>query len=198
MPGLSNTGAQRASRRRTIVIAFVLSLTAVVGLSSVAQAAYAPWLSVEQYYLKLLNCSRSGGWVLADGGCKGYGSGIYGRKTHPLKLSSGISNNVARPYARLLARLGSCSHFKDGSPSTRLRRAGYYSYRWAENLGCGAGSSDPYKSVLNSHRYFQNEKSWDPDGGHYRNMMNPKYTVVGIGVWKYDGRVRLVTDFYDA
>ena len=35
----------------------------------------APWLAVEKYYLKLLNCTRTGGWVLADGSCKGYGSG---------------------------------------------------------------------------------------------------------------------------
>jgi hypothetical protein len=179
-----------------IAITLTLSVVAILTVAPFAEAASAPWLSVEQYYLRLLNCSRTGGWVNADGSCKGYGSGRYGRKTHTLTRHSGISANVARPYARLLARLGACSHFKDGSPGTRLRRAGYRSYRWAENLGCGAGQTDPYKSVLGSHRYFQSEKNWDPVGGHYRNMMNPKYTTVGIGVWKDGSRVRLVTDFY--
>jgi len=192
----SNRGAQRASRRRTIGFALVLSLTAVFSVSSLADAATAPWLSVEQYYMKLLNCSRSGGWVNSDGSCKGYGSGYYGRKVAPLTRHTGISNYVARPYAKLIARLGACSHFKDGGPGDRLRRAGYRSYRWAENIGCGAGQSDPYKSVLGSHRYFQAERNWDPPGGHYRNMMSYKYNYVGVGVYKYDGRVRLVTDFY--
>jgi uncharacterized protein YkwD len=44
--------------------------------------------------------------------------------------------------------------------------------------------------------YFQSERSWNPPGGHYVNMMNPKYDRVGIGVWVAGGRVRLVIDFY--
>ena len=79
-------------------------------------------------------------------------------------------------------------------PGDRLRRAGYTSYRWAENLGCRSGN--PYSAVLASHRFFQSERSWSPLGGHYVNLMNSSYDRAGIGVWVSGGRVRLVVDFY--
>jgi uncharacterized protein YkwD len=146
------------------------------------------WTGVESYYLRLMNCTRTGGWVTKDGKCKSPG----GRNVAPLALSSGISSSVARPYAKLLATRGQCSHFIGGNPGDRLRRAGYDSYRWAENLGCRSGN--PYSAVLGSHLYFQSEKSYL--GGHYVNMMNPRYDRAGIGVWVSGGRVRLVVDFY--
>lgn len=148
------------------------------------------WSAVERYYLSLMNCTRTGGLVTSDGDCSSPG----GRDVAPLKLSTGISSRVARPYAKLLATRGLCSHFIGGDPGDRLRRAGYTSYRWAENLGCRSG--DPYSAVLASHRYFQGERSWSPLGGHYVNLMNAKYDRVGIGVWVSGGRVRLVVDFY--
>jgi uncharacterized protein YkwD len=110
----------------------------------------------------------------------------------PLSLDAGISSNVSRPYAKKLAVGGDCSHFIGGNPGDRLRRAGYSSYHWAENLGCRAGGARA--SVLGSHLFFQNEKS--TGGGHYVNMMNAAYDRVGIGVWVSGGRVRLVIDFY--
>ena len=140
----------------------------------------APWLAVEKYYLKLLNCTRTGGWVLADGSCKGYGSGTYSAYVKPLTLSSGISSKVARPYAKKLAVGNDCSHFIGGDPGDRLRRAGYTSYRWAENIGCRSGN--PYDAVLASHRFFQSEKG--TDGGHWRNIKDSRFSTVGIGVWK--------------
>ena len=152
----------------------------------------APWLSVEKYYIQLLNCTRTGGWVQADGSCKGYGSGTYSAYVKPLSLSSGISSNVSRPYAKKLAVGNDCSHFIGGDPGDRLRRAGYTSYRWAENIGCRSGNA--YDAVLASHRYFQSEK--DSNGGHWRNIKDSRFSVVGVGVWKSDGEVRLVVDFY--
>jgi uncharacterized protein YkwD len=143
---------------------------------------------VESYYLRLMNCTRTGGWVTSDGDCSSPG----GRNVAPLSLSAGISDKVARPYAKLLATRGICNHFIGGNPGDRLRRAGFTSYRWAENLGCRSGN--PYSAVLGSHRFFQNEKPYN--GGHYRNMMNPDYDRAGIGVWVSSGRVRLVVDFY--
>lgn len=160
--------------------------------SSGTSTGSAPWLGVEKYYLKLLNCTRTGGWVQADGSCKGYGSGDYSAYRKPLGLSSGISSKVARPYAKLLAVGNDCSHFLDGDPGDRLRRAGYKNWTWAENIGCRSGN--PYDAVLASHRFFQSEQ--DSGGGHWRNIKNPDFSVVGIGVWVKDGRVRLVTDFY--
>lgn len=149
---------------------------------------------VEAYYLRLLNCTRTGGWVRSDGSCSGYGSGRYSAYRTPLRLSSGISTYVSRPYAKYIAVHNLCTHFANGDPGYRLRRAGYRSYRWAENIGCNASSTNAYKSVLASHLYFQREKY--TGGGHWVNIKNSLYTYVGIGVWRSSGRVRLVVDFY--
>ena len=146
------------------------------------------WAAVETYYLKLLNCTRQGGWVTSTGTCSSPG----GSGLNALALSKGISDRVARPYAKLLATRGLCTHTADGDPGDRLRRAGYTSAYWGENIGCRSGN--PYSAVLGSHLYFQSEKSYN--GGHWRNIMRPDFTHVGIGVWVYSGRVRLVTDFY--
>ena len=149
------------------------------------------WASVERYYLGLLNCSRGGGIVTSSGACSSpSGSGLA-----PLVLDAGISDDVSRPYAKMLATTGVCSHFDGGNPGDRLRRAGYTSYRWGENLGCRSASSAT-ESVLGTHLYFQSERSWSPPGGHWVNMMNPEYTRVGIGVWVAGGTVRVVIDFY--
>jgi uncharacterized protein YkwD len=146
------------------------------------------WGAVETYYLRLMNCTRTGGWVTSSGSCSSPG----GRNVAALKLDSGISSRVSRPYAKRLAVHNQCDHFIGGNPGDRLRAAGYTSYRWAENLGCRSGN--PYSAVLGSHLFFQSEKPYN--GGHYVNMMNSAYDRVGIGVWVYAGRVRLVIDFY--
>jgi uncharacterized protein YkwD len=146
------------------------------------------WGTVETYYLRLMNCTRTGGWVTSSGSCSSPG----GRAVAALRLDSGISSKVSRPYAKLLATRNICSHFVNGNPGNRLSRAGYTSYIWAENLGCRSGS--PRSAVLGSHLFFQSEKSYS--GGHYVNLMNAKYDRVGIGVWVSGGRVRLVVDFY--
>jgi uncharacterized protein YkwD len=146
---------------------------------------------VERYYLGLLNCTRGGGVVTSSGACSSPG----GSGLAPLVLDREISDLVSRPYAKLLATTGVCSHFDGGNPGDRLGRAGYTSYRWAENLGCRSASSAT-ASVLGTHLYFQSERSWSPAGGHWVNMMNPAYDRVGIGVWVASGRVRVVIDFY--
>ncbi len=125
------------------------------------------WAAVETYYLGLMNCTRTGGWVTSTGACSSPG----GRNVAPLKLDSGISSKVSRPYAKLLATGNDCSHFIGGNPGDRLRRAGYSSYRWAENIGCRSGGARG--AVLGSHLFFQNEKS--TNGGHYVNLMNAAY-----------------------
>ena len=146
------------------------------------------WAAVEAYYLKLMNCTRTGGLVTSTGSCSSPG----GRAVAPLWQDSGITAKVSRPYARKLAVYNMCTHFSGGNPGDRLRAAGYTSYIWAENLGCRSG--DPYAAVLASHLFFQSERSYG--GGHYVNLMNAKYDRVGIGVWVSGGRVRLVIDFY--
>lgn len=146
------------------------------------------WSAVENYYLKLLNCTRTGGWVTSTGACKAGSNG-----TKPLWMDAGIQRKMARPYAKVLATTGACSHTADGTFVQRLARAGYSGFRRAgENVGCGNG--DPYRAMLADHLFFQNEKS--TNGGHYLNIMNPIYDRVGVGVYVYGYRVRLVTDFY--
>jgi uncharacterized membrane protein YgcG len=158
------------------------------GGSGGSSGGSATWYAVEKYYLGLMNCTRTGGWVTSTGSCSSPG----GRSVAPLLLSAGISSHVSRPYARYLAVHNACDHFLDGNPGDRLRRAGYTSYKWGENIGCRSGN--PYDAVLASHLFFQDEKP--TNGGHYVNLMNALYDRCGIGVWVYAGRVRLVVDLY--
>ena len=150
------------------------------------------WAATEEYALRLLNCTRTGGWVQSDGTCDGYGSGKYSKYVAPLSLNPGISKSVARPYAKYQADRGICTHFADGNPGDRLARAGYSSYHWAENIGCQSGS--PNTVAINSLTFFQGEKGYG--GGHWVNLKNPEYTSVGIGVWVTNGYVLVVFDFY--
>jgi hypothetical protein len=189
-------GAQRASLGSRLSI--VLAASMFVSLFAFGASAAAPpgvsastsaWYAVETYYLGLLNCTRTGGWVLQDGSCKGYGTGHYSRYVAPLKRSAGLSA-VARSWAKRIATAGVCRH---GDPSARLRAAGYTGTAWGENIGCWDLAS-AYGSVLASHLAFQAEKA--TNGGHWRNIKNARYKYVGIGVWKANGHTRLVTDFY--
>ncbi len=154
---------------------------------------WAPWLTDEAFYLKLVNCTRTGGWVQKTGRCTAYGSGRYSRYVKPLVRSGYISDLATRPYAKVLAVRNRCGHNYDGSLTTRLARAGFRGSAWGENLACHSALSTR-AMVIWAHRVFQGEKSYN--GGHWKNIKNPRYTQIGIGVWKYGSRVRLVTDFY--
>jgi hypothetical protein len=215
----SPNGAQRASRQHlsglrsrslvgSLVAASLLaSLIAVPAAASAGSTVRIPtvrtvttssvaryWLPEELAVLSWTNCTRTGGWVLTDGTCRGYGSGRYSAYVAPLRYSAGISDLVSRPYSKYLALTNQCSHFLQGNPGDRLRKAGYSGYSWAENIGCRSGYTWARPAVLASHLYFQSEKS--TNGGHWRNIKNPALKWIGIGVWKYSGRVRLVEDFY--
>jgi hypothetical protein len=154
----------------------------------------APWYTTERFAFGLINCDRTGGWILADGTCRGYGSGHYSAYVRPLGYSSGLSNMVSRPYAKLLVTRSLCTHTASGDPGVRLRRAGYLSWTWGENIGCRDGYSTAKAAVLASLRAFQAEKS--ANGGHWRNIKNTKYRSIGVGVWRSGSRTRLVLDFY--
>ncbi len=159
-----------------------------ISISSGGSGGGGSWAAVERYYLGLMNCTRTGGWVTSSGSCSSPG----GRNVAPLRLDAGISSRVSRPYARLLATSGQCSHYANGGPDDRLRHAGYTGSNWGENIGCRGGN--PYAAVLATHLFYQSERSYN--GGHYRNLMNSGFTRVGIGVWHSGGRGRLVIDFY--
>jgi hypothetical protein len=195
--GLVRHGARRASGRERIAVMLGATLFASLFGFAVAAATPAPalattppWYDVETYYLALVNCTRTGGWVRTDGTCAGYGSGRYSKYVAPLKRSSGLSA-VSRRWAKRLAVNADCYH---GDVRARLLAAGYTSWTWGENIGCRDGYATAKKAVLASHLKFQAEKS--TGGGHWRNIKNPKFKYIGIGVWRYGTRTRLVTDFY--
>jgi hypothetical protein len=196
-------GAHRASPHRrariTLALTFAAALLTVggafpAGVSATTTTIDRPWYTVEQFYLGLANCTRTGGWVLSDGTCRGYGSGYYSRYFPPFHYSSTISDYDSRRYAKLLATTAQCTHYADGDPGYRLRRIGLTHWTWGENIGCRDGYSSVKAAVLASHLVFQSERS--TNGGHWQNLKNQRLTIIGIGVWWSNGRTRLVTDFY--
>jgi hypothetical protein len=212
---VNRRSARRAAFRGRIILGFALA-GSVIGSLAVAPAVAAattpatsgtvsatiltttvidrPWLSTERFYFGLLNCDRTGGWILSDGTCRGYGSGHYSAYVAPITYSYGLSDKVTRPYAKLLAVKGLCAHDADGDPGYRLRRAGFTRWTWGENVGCRDGYSTAKAAVLASALNFQSEKS--SNGGHWQNIKSRAYHWVGIGVWRYGSRTRLVVDFY--
>jgi uncharacterized protein YkwD len=216
----SANGAQRASSRdskvpsatrsRSFIVAalsaaLLASLIAAPAAASVRTTVRVPdqlvpqftappgyWEPEELKYVDLVNCTRTGGWVQSDGTCKGRYSGRYSKYVPPLNYAYRMSLTVARPYAKKLADANVCSHFYGTTPLQRLRAAGYTVTNWAENIGCRT-SRYAWPAVVASHLFFQSEKS--TNGGHWRNIKNPAFGAIGIGVWKTSGRVRLVTDF---
>lgn len=145
----------------------------------------APWLAVEKYYLKLLNCTHTGGWLSWDGTCTGYGS----NGNPPLKLDPTLSDCASRPWAKYLAKTSQLYH---GDVGGRFAACGYDVY-WGENLTWNY--YDVYKGAISSVIFFQNEKGTSYDG-HYRALMNPRFTHVGIGIWRLNGKNWYVVDFW--
>jgi hypothetical protein len=146
---------------------------------------------MEVYYLGLMNCTRTGGWVTPSGDCS-----TASHHTMPaqgaLALDDTISLKVARPYAKYLADRNILSHSAGGTTTvSRFRSAGYSGGSWGENI------ASPHRSdtggMLDSQIYFQSEAPYR--GGHYYNIMDVYFHRVGIGVW-ISNSIRLVVDFY--
>jgi hypothetical protein len=209
---ISRGGTHRRSRARLILgfalagsVLGPLALAPAAGATPTSQATIQaealtttmvdrPWYTTERFYLGLLNCTRTGGWVLSNGTCRGYGSGHYSNRVSPILYSFNLSDAVTRPYAKLLAVKAACSHTLNGDPGYRLRHAGFTRWSWGENVGCRDGYASAKSAVLASHLKFQSEKSYN--GGHWRNMKSWGYHWVGIGIWRTGTRTRLVIDFY--
>ena len=138
-----------------------------------------------RYYLELMNCTRTGGWVTSTGECSSPG----GRDVAPLKLDAGISTKVRRPYAKQLAverRLQPLHRRQPGRPPAA---GGLHELPLGREprLPLGRRHAPPSSARTSSSRPRSSY-----NGGHYVNLMNPKYDRVGIGVWVSGGRVRLV------
>jgi hypothetical protein len=187
----------RRARPSGVATAFLAAIVAVMGVAPTSVFALeVRHPNAEAHLLEMINCTRTGGWVLKDGTCDGYGSGRYSAYRPPVTLHRGISNDVTRPYARLMAERDVMSHYLGGTDLTeRLRRQGYTGWTTiGENIGW-AGKK-PFPAVLWVHRYMQSEMSWNPPGPHWGNIKKKAFTTVGIGVWRHDGKTYIATDFY--
>lgn len=187
--------SQARPRRRALgrlSAAMVLAFSLILSLAPAAQATEARWLDVEKYYMSLLNCTRTGGWVKADGTCRDRGSGKHSAYRAPLTRHKGISRDVARPYAQVYARHGETSHYLDGSPMQRFEEAGYDPSAWGENIGRSSGKA--FQAVLSVHRGYQQEKSYN--GIHWQNIKKGSLKTAGVGVWRREGMTYLVVDFF--
>jgi hypothetical protein len=152
-----------------------------------AASASSPWYRSEVYYLNLMNCTRTGGWVTDSGACSS--------ETHhtlpsqgPLSLSAAISNAVSRPYAEYMAKTGLLDHYLRGTtPHSRLCAKGFCGGSWGENIGNGG------PGMVALEIFYQNEYWCRCE--HYYNIMNPYFHQAGIGVW-VDKTSRVSIDFY--
>jgi hypothetical protein len=162
----------------------------VIGYGGAATKT-SPWHASEVYYLALMNCTRTGGWVTSSGTCSSVTHHTLPSQGR-LGLSSGISNSVSRPYAKYMADNRLLSHYLRGSgPHTRLCRFGYCGNVWGENIA--SPSSTGKGGMISIEIFFQNESWCRCD--HYFNIMDGKFGVAGVGVW-FSRSVRVAIDFY--
>jgi uncharacterized protein YkwD len=159
------------------------------------QTSVAPWYSSEAYMLSLINCTRTGGWVTAEGNCSSDTHHTLPAQA-PLVLDEGISDKVARPYAKLLADTDMLSHYQDDT-TTRSRLCDWGGYCSGSSLGENLASPGNYgaNGMTAVELFYQDEYPFQ--GGHYGNIMSPYFHRVGIGVWVSSGNVRVVVDFYE-
>jgi hypothetical protein len=160
-------------------------------LGGVASATR-PYHDSELYYLSLMNCTRTGGWVTSGGLCS-----TVTHHTLParpaLANSDGIADGAARPYAKALADAGVLTHTYGGTTvHARLAAVGFPGPSWGENIASPSNSGAG--GMVSVETYFQAE-SWCRCG-HYANIMNSYFHRAGVGVWVTSGRVRVVADFY--
>lgn len=165
-------------------------------VSSVASTT-APWHAAELYYLALMNCTRTGGWVTRSGSCSSVAHHVMPAQD-PLSFSAPIANAVARPYSKAQADRGVLTHYLFGTtPPSRLAAAGFGGRSWGENLASPPSSGAA--GMIDAEIYFQNEyrcRSGQCEFAHYYNIMDPYFHRAGVGVWVSHGHVRLTIDFY--
>jgi Bacterial Ig-like domain len=152
----------------------------------------APYHGSELYYLSLMNCTRTGGWVTSAGDCSSQTHHTLPARS-ALSFSTGIANNVSRPYAKALADRNVLTHTLDGTTAhSRLCAAGYCGYSWGENIASPSNAGQG--GMISVEIYFQNE--YYCRCAHYYNIMDPYFSTAGVGIWVTGGAVRVVIDFY--
>jgi hypothetical protein len=173
---------------------FTVSKPKVVIISYTGGIASAtrPYYASEVYYMALMNCTRTGGWVTVGGSCS--------TVTHhtlpaqgPLRLSSDISNKVSRPFAKYMADRKILNHYAYHDPHWRLCNwGGYCGSAWGENIA--SPSSAGRGGMVDIEIFYQNEYWCRCE--HYYNIMAPFLNQAGVGVWVANGVVRVSIDFY--
>lgn len=185
--------SNRNVRPRLSIVAALSIL--LIGLAAAPVAAGSQrYPGAEKLALRLVNCTRTGGKVLADGSCKGYGTGRFSKFRPALTMHRGIADAVAFPWARRIAKANYCGHTLAGSSVVRrFKKAGFRNEHNGENVGCSYAWGAK-KTVIRTHRMMQSEQAWN--GWHWRQIKNPDFKSAGIGVAKANGKTRMVVDFY--
>jgi uncharacterized protein YkwD len=103
---------------------------------------------------------------------------------------------VARSHARDMATRGFFGHSnpEGAQPWDRLSAAGIGYSVMAENIGWSQNYGSAADGVRTNHQSMMAERP--PNDGHRVNILNPRITRIGIGVFTApDGKVYYVTDF---
>ena len=122
------------------------------------------WTKLEDAIVVLVNSYRAKG---ATCGGKKYG------KAGPLTMQSGL-RCAARKHSKdmVVSKFFSHTNKKGESPFTRIKKTGYSFSTAGENIA--AGNSSAAKTM----------QQWMKSPGHCANIMNPKYTQIGVGYYK--------------
>jgi hypothetical protein len=154
-----------------------------------------PWYASEVYYLNLMNCTRTGGWVTRSGACSTVTHHTLPAQSNNIILDAGISNKVSRPYAKYMADNRVLDHYLNGTtPHSRLCAQGWCGPSWGENIA--SPSTSGQAGMIDIEIFYQNEYPCRCE--HYFNIMDPYFRRAGIGVWvsSSSGAVRVSIDFY--
>ena len=192
----------RKTAHTHLVLASLLTF-ALVALTSVpAAAGSGPWRAraAEDVAIRLTNCIRTGGYVTKVGKCKGWGKGNFSKVQPILKRSTKISDQVSAPWAKKSVQFygtRSCwiGHSRNGSTvDKRFASASMKHIANGENMGCGMYGTGK-QTVIRIVRLWQTEKSWR--GSHWRQIKDPDFKSVGVGVARYGNRkTQIVMDYY--
>jgi Bacterial Ig-like domain len=176
----------------TVSATFTVSKRPAVKIGySASPTKSSPWHGSEVYYMALMNCTRTGGWVTKSGACSSVTHHTLPAQGY-VRLNADISNRVARPYAKYMADNRLLSHTLRGTnPHTRMCAAGYCGASWAENIA--SPSSAGTGGMIQIEVFYQNE-SWCRCE-HYLTIMNPHFHQAGVGVW-FSRSVRVAIDYY--
>ncbi|HBB31563.1 MAG TPA: CAP domain-containing protein [Cyanobacteria bacterium UBA8803] len=86
---------------------------------------------------------------------------------------------VARDYSKLMAEKNFFSHTspKGDGPAQRVELAGISYSLVGENLFTSTNAPDPVPLAV---------KGWMDSAGHRENILRPRFTQTGVGIWRED------------